>query len=508
MVVEVEISSVAYSTYMSVISCNYCRAVRSANENVITCILRMNISSIADPHPSYTNMLHLSKPMTMQDKANAQFLLGVSEGSRGETLIHVAANIGNLTILEAFIKSCGLPLNALINQRYKKMNQPIEQTPLSITLAHPSCQKILELFVKLQAITGSYITHIDLSNTLTICLPKELFTLRSIYKLDVSANMLKEVPFDHLSLHLRPGLLSDLDLSNNELTAIPIDVFGLPNLKVLNVSKNPLGSLPEQWWSSRSLTKLNASETQLTQLCVRKNVSRSSVSSVHVHDGNSFDGEGCQLKELNIANCKFDSFPKYLACYFPNLTHLNISQNNITLCCAVNELPALLIELNISNNKLHSPTFRLSNNKDFVCLRNDGIDCSLKCPHVRHNQLPQLGSLNLSDNKTLKDIVLFYEDLKASSGPTYLFFPKLKKLMIKNCGLTRAPAHLSKMNKIYYLDVSYNDIKVPREICSLRDLCTFNYDGLPDPVVADLRKFKSLKDQQMFLMQEKYVCVF
>ena len=447
--------------------------------------------------------------MTMQDKANAQFLLGINEGSRGETLIHVATNIGNLTILEAFIKSCGLPLNALINQRYKKMNQPIEQTPLSLTLAHRSCQKIIELFVKLQSITGSYVTHIDLSSTLTNCLPKELFTLQSIYKLDVSANMLKELPFSHLPLHLRPGLLSDLDLSSNRLTAIPVDVFGLPNLKTLNISKNPLESLPERWWLSKSLTKFNASETRLTRLYACKHLTRSSVSSVmYVHDNSSYGGEGCQLKELNIANCKLDSFPKYLGCYFPKLTHMNISHNSITSCCAVNELPLSLIELNISNNKLQSPTFHLSSNKDFVCLRTDGVDCSLKCPHMRHNQLPQLGSLNLSDNKTLKDIVLFYEDLRASSGPTYLFFPKLKKLLIKNCGLTRAPAHLSKMTRIYYLDVSYNDMKIPREICSLRDLLTFIYDGLPDPVVADLRKFKSIKDQQMFLMQEKYVYMF
>ena len=489
------------------------RAVRDAYENVIICILRMNISSIADPHPSYTNMLQLSRPMTLQDKTNAQFLLGINEGSKGETLIHVATNIGNLAILEAFIKCCGLPLNAVINRRYKKINQPIEQTPLSLVLAHASCAKLIELFVKLQSTTGSHITHIDLSNTLTNCLPKELFTLYSISKLDVSANMLKVVPFGQLSSHLRPGLLSELDLSNNELSAIPMDVFGLPNLKFLNVSKNPLTFLPELWWLSKSLVKFNASETHLTDLCAytRPSSQRLSVSSTgrnsHVYDGNNHDGEGCQLKELHISNCKLHTFPGYLACYFPNLTYLNISHNNIASCCAVNELPASLEELNISHNKLQSQNqsvFHLSTNRESVCyLSNDDLNCSLKCTHMRHNQLTQLRTLSLSDNEDLRDIVVFCDDLYASSGPTHLFFPKLKKFIIKNCGLTKAPAHLSRMNRIYYLDVSNNKMKVPREICGLGDLCTFVYDGLLDPVVADLRKFNSLKDQQMFLLQEK-----
>lgn len=471
----------------------------------------MNIGALADPYPSCTSMVQLNKPMNMEDKNNAQFLLGVTEASKGETLIHVATNIGNLTMLEAFIKCCGLPLNAIVNKRYKKINQPIEQTPLSLALAHASCNKLIELFAKLQSITGSHITHIDLSNTLTICLPIELFSLYSIIKLDASVNMLKEVPFGQLSSHLRPGLLTDLNLSSNELSSIPMEVFGLPNLKSLNISKNPLTFLPEQWWSSKSLIKFNASETQLTELYVSRIPQRTSVSSIarnsHALDYDHSDSEGCHLKELEASDCNFHTFPEYLACYFPNLTHLNISHNNITSCCAINELPATLEELNISYNKIQSqnkPVFHLSSNKDgLCCLRITDLNYSLKCPHMRHSQLLQLSTLNLSDNEAIKDIVISYEDLTASSGAHSLFFPRLKKFIMKNCGLSKAPEYLSKMSRIYYLDVSYNNMKVPREICGLKDLCTFCYDGLPDPVVADLRKFALTKDQQMFLLQEK-----
>ena len=473
----------------------------------------MNISSLADPYPSATNMIQLNKPLTMQDKNNTHFLLGIAEASKGETLIHTAAIIGNLTMLEAFIKCCGLPLNAVVNKRYNKINQPIEQTPLSLALAHASCKKLIELFVKLQSTTRSPITHIDLSNTLTICLPKELFSFCSIMKLDVSTNMLKEVPFSHLTSHFRPVLLSDLNLSNNELKAIPIEVFGLPNLKFLNVSKNPVTSLPSQWWLSKSLVKFNASETTVTELypCRNHTQQSSRISSLtrnsHAPNNDRFESEGCQLKELNVSSCNLQTFPECLACYFPNLTHLNISHNKITSCCTINESPASLEELNISHNRLQpqsQSTFHLSSNRDSLwCLRNTDFNCSLKCPHMRHNQLLQLRTLNLSDNEDLKHITISYDDLTASSGAPCLFFPKLKKFMMKNCGLSQVPAYLSKMSRIYYLDVSKNKMKVPREICTLRELCTFIYDDLPDPVVADLRKFTSAKDQQMFLLQEK-----
>lgn len=473
----------------------------------------MNISALEDPYPSATNVIQLHKPLTMQDKNNAHFLLGIADESKGETLIHTAAIIGNLAMLEAFIKCSGLPLNAVVNKRYNKINQFIEQTPLSLILAHSSCKKLIKLFVKLQSTTSGPITHVDLSNTLTICLPKELFSFCSIIKLDVSANMLKETPFSQLSSHLRPGLLSDLNLSNNELKSIPVEIFGLPNLKFLNVSKNPVTSLPNQWWLSKSLVKFITSETALTELYPCRNHTprssqRSSVTrNSHALDSDRFESEGCQLKELNISNCNLQTFPEHLGCYFPNLTHLNISHNKLTSCCAINELPISLEELNISHNILQSQSqsvFHLSTNRDSLCcLRNTDFNSSLKCPHVRHNQLLQLTTVNLSDNEDLQHITISCDDLNSSSGTTCLFFPKLKKFIMKNCGLSQIPVHLNKMNRIYYLDISKNKMKVPREICALRDLCTFIYDELPDPVVADLRKFTSAKDQQMFLLQEK-----
>ena len=126
---------------------------------------------------------------------------------------------------------------------------------------------------------------------------------------------------------------------------------------------------------------------------------------------------------------------------------------------------------------------------------------------MHHTKLSKLRNLNLSNNEELQGIVL-HSDVSLTSNPTgslrnILYFPKLKKLMISNCGLLQAPEFLGKMTKIYHLDISNNNMKVPQEVYNLEELITFIYTGLPDPIVADLDKFISVKDKQIFLMQKK-----
>jgi len=75
--------------------------------------------------------------------------------------------------------------------------------------------------------------------------------------------------------------------------------------------------------------------------------------------------------------------------------------------------------------------------------------------------------------------------------------------MLKNCNLKQVPEHLGRMSRVYHLDISNNDMKVPREVYKLEELSTFIYDGLPDPVTIDLDSFHTVLDKQIFLMQEK-----
>ena len=479
----------------------------------------MHISTLPDPNQSCTTtdgepLSTLSK----EDILNAKFLLGTAEGLYTNTCIHVAANIGNMKLLETLLICSGLPLNTVINLRWRNFAEHIEpsslavesgHTPLSLALSHSSYCDFIDVFFKLQS-EGNCVTHIDLSHTMINFLPWELFNLSCISNLNVSNNGLTNLSllFDKF-LSLRFAQLTDLDLSNNGLNSLPMEIFRLPALKNLNVSYNPLSHLPEWWWYSNSLAKLNASRTHITELCANgdtKESLESSQSSHAVHNGIDGNNTSCQLKEVDISFSCVNNFPKYLACYFPGLTHLNVSHNKMTSCCAINELPPLLEELDVNHNNLQSENssiFYLSTKEEaFHCHLSSKLDSPLRCSHMRHKKLKNLRTLNLSDNETLENIILHYDDLTASNGPC-LFFPKIKKLTLNNCGLLHTPSRLSRMSRIYHLDIGNNKMTVPREICNLAELSTFIYDGLPDPVVADLSNFTSVKDQQIFLLQEK-----
>ena len=474
----------------------------------MTCILRMNISSLAD-QPCTKMVQPQNKPVSTQDITKAQFLLGTAEGLYTNTLIHVAANVGNMNLLETLIICSGLPLNTLINLRWRKFAEHIEpnvvavqsgHTPLSLGLSHLSYCNFIEVFVKMES-DGDCVTHVDLSHTMTISLPRELFNLSCISNLNASNNMLNNLSslFEQF-LSLRFAHLSDLNLSKNSLSSLPIETFHLPALKNLDISHNPLNHLPEWWWLSNCLVKLNVSATHLTELCPYSNTDVTYAAQEN----------GCQLQELDVSFSWLKTFPKCLACYFPHLTHLNISHNSITTCCAINELPPLLEELDISHNNLQCqlpedcPVFHISTKENTVyCHRNTELDSSLRCLHMRHKHLKNLRILNLSDNEALQSVVLHYEDLTASTNAACLFFPRIKKLTLNNCGLLHTPLQLSRMSRIYHLDIGNNKMNVPREICNLTQLSTFIYDGLPDPVVADLRKCTSVKEQQLFLKQKR-----
>ena len=303
----------------------------------MTCILRKNISSLAD-QPCTEMVQPQNKPVSTQDITKAQFLLGTAEGLDANTLIHVAANVGNMNLLETLIICSGLPLNTLINLRWRKFAEHIEpnvvavqsgHTPLSLRLSHP----FIEVFVKMES-DCDCVTHIDLSHTMIDCLPRELFNLSCISNLNASNNKLCNLSslFEQF-LSLRFAHLSELNLSKNNLSSLPMQVFRLPALKSLDVSHNPLNHLPEWWWLSSCLVKLNVSATHLTELCPHSNTDVTHAAQDH----------GCQLQELDISFSWLITFPKYLACFFPHLTHLNISHNSITTCCAINELPPLYV---------------------------------------------------------------------------------------------------------------------------------------------------------------------
>ena len=448
-------------------------------------------------------------------------------------LLHVVATIGNPELLEILITHCGLPLNTIANKKWEQSNlrKKIKhvETPLSLAILHESLNELIKVFVNHQS-KGNYLTHIDLSRTKITSFPTIMFTFHHITNLNLSNNKIKSLPQLNLLSELVPRHLNELNLSHNLLTSLPGELFQLPTLKNLDASNNPLIGLPDKWWMSKSIESLNLSHTQIGDLrlfrCRRRGFATSMVSQskyytrayrirsrtsvlrqsenpmVFLHQNESES----LLRCFNISFAGLNKFPKCFACFFPNLKQLNISNNNVTSCCTINELPASLEELDMSHNKMqstHNSIFSLLDDGDnHVCYNADvNEDQSSSCHHMKHNKLSKLTSLNLSGNDNLENIVLHSIDNKNKS--VCLFLPKLRKLNLNDCNLQQSPEYLVKLTNLYSLNIGNNDITIPRHICNLYDLKVFIYEGVKDPVALELDRFATTKEKLMFLRQQK-----
>ena len=198
------------------------------------------------------------------------------------------------------------------------------------------------------------------------------------------------------------------------------------------------------------------------------------------------------LRSLNVSNSNIEKFPNFLAVVFPNLEILNLSGNIIQTCCAINEIPVSLEELDISGNLLQY------NRDQLFC---QDVHLATKSGCMLHKDLSKLRVLRLSNNFDLRNINIHIED---ESGHHHILFPRLKKLYIANCGLQQAPVYLSELQDLTDLDVSDNkDLLIPREICNLAHLVSFNYEGVQDPIVNQLNIFSVTRDMQIYLREDR-----
>lgn len=461
--------------------------------------------------------------------------LGLLRGSADlnrKMLLHVVATIGNPELLEILISHCGLPLNTIANKKWEQFNlrKKIKhvETPLSLAILHESLNELITVFVNQQS-KGNYLTHIDLSGTKITSFPAIMFNLHHITNLNLSNNKIKSLPqFNPLS-ELVPRHLSELNVSHNLLTSLPGELFQLPTLQNVDASNNPLIGLPDKWWMSKSIESLNLSHTQIGDLrlsrCRRTGFATSMISqskyytrAYRIRSRTSVlrqlenpmvflyqnDSESL-LRFLNVSFAGLNKFPRGLACFFPNLKQLNISNNNIASCCTINELPASLEELDMSYNKIQSTNSSifslLYDDDNHVCYNADVNEEQSSCHHMKHNKLSKLKSLNLSGNDNLESIALHSVDSKNKS--VCLFFPKLRKLNLNNCNLQQSPEYLVKLTNLYSLNIGNNDIAIPRHICNLYDLKVLIYEGVKDPVALELDRFTTIKEKLMFLRQQK-----
>lgn len=462
-----------------------------------------------DQYESITSLLFDSDPNSLE--------------SFQEAPIFTAAKIGNPELLRALLARSGIPLNVVLGQRQKLViPRPDESkwerydTPLSLLLAMPKSYSLIELLVDVsKPLYDGHPTSIDLSSTGISSLPVEVFQLQNLSSINVHNNLLTELPFSEIPTKFWPRLLQELNISHNSLKQVPSGLFELTCLKTLNLSHNPLKALPDQWWNANSIVTLDVSHTHLESLSVdveeklKLLATSASLPRLHSIVQGQFSAFGrddiaCRIKDvnasllqsLNAGSCNIDKFPHLLALIFPNLETLNLSGNRLQSMCAINELPTSLSELDLSDNNL-------MNSKDCKVFHYDSRFAAINSC-MRHQDLDKLKTLKLANNLQLKTVFLSDEIVVPYCGNTHVFFSKLRRLNLSNCGLQDAPDHLADLQHLTDLDISNNvDITIPRGICNLESLVNFIYDGVKDPVVNDLNMFTLTRDKQIYLRQER-----
>ena len=461
-------------------------------------------------------------------KANRRnSLLGIRED--GWSAFHLATEQKCVNAFRALLAFSGFTLTEIVNfcPKGSEQSRGEKVTPLSSILinynddANPMMDILIE-FDKNYREHGNFpITNVDLSYTyIGNMLSPIIFRLKSIRTLSASNMQLSDLPFDKLSHYSQ--ILTQLDISSNNLSYLPDELFTCLHLEHLNVSYNPLGCLPENWWKSRSLCHFCASSTNLKEIFSTKFSNELPTSFVEsqgyakpavyqrpIREISQLavfkDGKVSKLKDLILNENSISEFPHCFACIFPQLEILDLSKNKLTTACCIQELPAALVKLDLSYNRLSS-----SDTVPFVispvcsCFASQS---ALACGHMLHCELPRLQELCLSHNRNLNklnftclpsdNLVL---TLHENDNTEHVFFPNLTKLEVNNCQLRDPPCHLDLMSKLCSLDISDNPIRnIPLEICNLEGLEDFKYNNILDELLYELDQRKTVTAKRYFL---------
>ncbi|CAG9784632.1 unnamed protein product [Diatraea saccharalis] len=169
----------------------------------------------------------------------------------------------------------------------------------------------------------------DLSKNRFSEVPDEVTAYVYLEKLLLSQNVIRSVPGTVGGLQS----LTYLDLTSNQLTELPREVCQMP-LQVLLVPDNMLSTLPKEIGKMTSLAELDASNNRLTQVPMTL-------------------GDCAGLRALDLSNNQLGLLPLQIT--YLRLEHLDVS------CNCISSLPLelrnmnSLVTLNLDNNPLVSP---------------------------------------------------------------------------------------------------------------------------------------------------------
>ncbi|XP_062246581.1 leucine-rich repeat serine/threonine-protein kinase 1 isoform X1 [Platichthys flesus] len=196
---------------------------------------------------------------------------------------------------------------------------------------------------------SSRITHLDLSSNSLTALPSVVpWGLIYLQTLDLSDNMLKELPPAHSSQEVICSSLKQVNLSQNQLTSLPPGLLHLIHIQRISAGRNQLKVLFDihdttNWIGLRKLEELDVSDNGLTSLpvalmhCLKSlsflNVSRNKLSSFP-------DPWACPLKQCKASFNEIESLPNTISIFWrTKLQEVDFSDN------ILKELPSYIFEL-------------------------------------------------------------------------------------------------------------------------------------------------------------------
>uniref|UniRef100_H3CMJ3 non-specific serine/threonine protein kinase n=1 Tax=Tetraodon nigroviridis TaxID=99883 RepID=H3CMJ3_TETNG len=336
---------------------------------------------------------------------------------------------------------------------------------------------------------SSRIVHLDLSSNCLVALPSVLpWGLIQLHTLDLSNNLLKELPAASTSQEVICTRLRQVNLSQNQLASLPSGFLHLKHIQRVSAAKNQLQTLFDipistNWIGLRNLQELDVSDNCLTSLptavmhCLKSlsvlNVCRNRLSGVP-------DPWACPLKQYKASNNEIESLPDTISIFWrTHLQEVDFSEN------CLKELPSYIFELEAL------VSLRLTGNHIVTLPATSKWKCSqLKTLDLSRNQLgktqevPKTRRLAFLTTRSRRDPdpvcslefpmilrdsleVLYLNDNQLDYVPQSICgLHSLTELYLSNnAGIRELPPELGQLSNLWQLDIENLTItNVPQEI--------------------------------------------
>lgn len=285
----------------------------------------------------------------------------------------------------------------------------------------------------------------------SFCLANRLVTL------DVSNNRLEQL--DHAQLEKIEGLCS-LGLANNRLSRLPTEYSSFRSLRKMYLSSNSFMEIPEPILSIESLTDLDVSFNQISNLSqIGRLQHLRTLAATNNRLAGPLDSSMSRLSKLEELDVRFNEIENIDVCAsILELTHLRAGHN---LIAVFNQSLPKICELRLDHNPITKFTLQAPSPSMTIL---DLASASLThLPDDLFQSIPNLTTLNLNKNH--------FVSISAQIGT----LQKLDKLNIAANSLTGIPQEIGRLSALKILDIRQNNlISLPSELWLCRSLETLN----------------------------------